>query len=64
MSPLGTEALHEGGNLLHLVTVLLIDSDKFGFTANQLMAPQTFRGGSQCVTDGFRSRQARGFKRP
>jgi phytoene dehydrogenase-like protein len=55
---LGTEALHERSDLLHLVTVLLISGDKFGFASNHLTTPQVLRSPSQCFTDSFGSRES------
>jgi hypothetical protein len=48
--------------LLHLVTVLLISGEEFGFAANQLTTPQALRSSSQCFTDRFRSSESRSLQ--
>jgi len=47
---------------LHLVTVLLISGDEFGFASNHLATPQALRSSSQCFADSFGSCESRSLQ--
>jgi len=61
-SPLGTKTLHEGGNLQHLLPILLVGRDHLRFVSNNFHAPELVGSDSESLTNCFRTRETRCFE--
>jgi hypothetical protein len=53
MSPLGTKTLHKGGNLQHLLTILLVGCDHLGFSSNNFHTSKLIRGHRETFANRF-----------
>jgi hypothetical protein len=62
MSPLDTEAVHEGGDVEHLLTIVLVRGDHLGLASDGVLTSQLIRGDSKTVSNRLGTRESRGLQ--